>query len=87
MRYKTLIVEKKNKVGVITLNRPEVRNALNALLMGEMIDALQEFDKDPGVVVIIITGAGAAFCSGHDFSELRGRTLTLRRMLPIPPRG
>ncbi|MFC1941199.1 enoyl-CoA hydratase-related protein [Chloroflexota bacterium] len=76
MEYQTLIVEKKNRVGVITLNRPEVRNALNAQLSEEMIEALQGFDKDPDVVVIIITGAGAAFCSGHDFSELQGKTLT-----------
>ncbi|MFC2025300.1 enoyl-CoA hydratase-related protein [Chloroflexota bacterium] len=76
MEYQTLIVEKKNRVGVITLNRPEVRNALNTQLSEEMIEALQGYDKDPEVVVIIITGAGAAFCSGHDFSELQGKTLT-----------
>ena len=75
MEYKTLIVDKRNRVGVITLNRPEVRNALNAILMEEMIDALQEFDRDPDVAAIIITGAGIAFCAGHDFSELHGRTL------------
>ena len=75
MEYKTLIVDKRNRVGVITLNRPEVRNALNAILMEEMINALQEFDRDPDVAAIIITGAGIVFCSGHDFSELHGRTL------------
>jgi len=44
--------------------------------MEEMIDALRKFDEDPGVAVIVITGAGTTFCSGHDFSELHGRSLT-----------
>jgi enoyl-CoA hydratase/carnithine racemase len=43
--------------------------------MEELIDALRGFDKDPGVAAIIITSAGAIFCSGHDFSELHGRSL------------
>ena len=75
MEYKMLIVEKRERVGVITLNRPKVRNALSAALMGEMLDALRKFDEDPGVGAIVIRGAGDTFCSGHDFSEIRGKTL------------
>ncbi len=75
MGYQELIVEKRNRVGVITLNRPGARNALSAELMDEMIDALRELDEDPGVAVIIITGAGTTFCSGHDFSELHSKSL------------
>ncbi len=75
MEYQTLLVERRNKAGVITLNRPKVRNALNTTLMEEILDALRNLDEDPSVVVIIITGAGTTFCSGHDFSELHGKSL------------
>ncbi len=75
MEYQTLLVERKNKAGVITLNRPKVRNALNALLTDEMLVALRELDEDPEVAVIVITGAGTVFCSGHDFSDLQGKSL------------
>ena len=81
MEYQALIVEKRNRIGVITLNRPKVRNAVNAILVEELLDALRKFDEDPDVVVIILTGAGTTFCAGHDFSELHGRTLVeLRRI-------
>lgn len=75
MEYKTLIIEKKNRVGIITLNRPKVRNALDATLTAELLDALRQFDEDNEVQAIILKGAGAAYCSGHDFSELQGKSL------------
>lgn len=75
MEYQAIIVEKKNQVGIITLNRPQVRNALNATLTGEMIRALHQFDDDSEVRAIILKGAGPAFCAGHDFAELHGKTL------------
>ena len=81
MEYQTLLVEKRNRIGVITLNRPEVRNALNAVLTEELLDALRQFDEDPEVAAIVITGTGPVFCSGHDFSELRDKKLAdLRRV-------
>ena len=52
----------------ITLNRPEKRNALNNALRSEIFAALEAHDRDPGVRVTIICGAGPAFCSGYDLS-------------------
>jgi enoyl-CoA hydratase len=52
----------------ITLNRPEKRNALNATLRAEILTALRENDRDPGVRVTIIRGAGKCFCAGYDLS-------------------
>ncbi len=80
MEYQTLLVEQRGKVGVITLNRPKVRNALNSQLMDEIVQALLKFDEDPRVTVVVLKGAGGTFCSGHDFAELHGKPLTdLRR--------
>ena len=81
MKYQTVTVETRKRVGIITLNRPEMRNALNPQLVAEMLDALQELEDDPKIGAIIIRGAGSSFCSGHDFSELQGKTvLELRRI-------
>ena len=80
MKYQTILIEKKRRVGIITLNRPERRNALSAQLVTEMLDALHELDDDSKIGAIVIRGAGSSFCSGHDFSELVGKNvLELRR--------
>ena len=55
----------------LTLNRPEARNALSIGLMAALIDALGRAARDKGVRVVVIAGAGPAFCAGHDLRELR----------------
>lgn len=55
----------------LTLNRPQARNALSAALMDAMIDALGRAGKDPQARVVVIAGAGPAFCAGHDLREIR----------------
>ena len=69
MAYETIIVENKDFVTTITLNRPERLNALNLQLANELFDALAEHDQDDDTRVFIITGAGRGFSSGAD---LRG---------------
>jgi 2-(1,2-epoxy-1,2-dihydrophenyl)acetyl-CoA isomerase len=63
---KILLVEKKNGVLTITLNRPDKLNAFNDELTFGFQDALKSAEKDPDVKVIIITGAGRGFCAGQD---------------------
>jgi enoyl-CoA hydratase/carnithine racemase len=58
-------------IATLTLNRPAQRNALSTALMEEMVVALDAIKADAGVRVVIINGAGASFCSGHDLKELR----------------
>lgn len=58
------------KVGKIQLNRPDVLNALNIELMGELLQTLQTMDKDPGVGCIILTGNAKAFAAGADIKEM-----------------
>jgi 2-(1,2-epoxy-1,2-dihydrophenyl)acetyl-CoA isomerase len=68
MDYQTIILEKADEIATITLNRPQRRNAFNPQLLGEFINATEDAAQDPGVKVLIITGAGSAFCSGNDFT-------------------
>jgi enoyl-CoA hydratase/carnithine racemase len=66
-----LVEERAEGVLRLTLNRPEARNALSIGLMTTLLDALGRAASDPGVRVIVIAGAGPAFCAGHDLRELR----------------
>lgn len=75
VKYKTILIEKREHVGIITLNRPKRRNALSVQLVAEMLEALQKLDDDPEIGAIIIRGSGSSFCSGHDLSELQDKTL------------
>ena len=64
-------VEKKGRVGLITLDRPKQLNALNAQLMQELGAALQAFDADEGVGAILIAGSEKAFAAGADIAEMQ----------------
>jgi enoyl-CoA hydratase/carnithine racemase len=66
-----LIYTVEGAVALLTLNRPDKRNALNDVLIGELRDALRQADANDSVRVIVITGAGADFCSGADLSALQ----------------
>jgi enoyl-CoA hydratase len=71
--YTTILADVRGRVGVITLNRPAVLNALNQALMQEVVAALQAFDADATVGCIVITGAGRAFAAGADIAEMQPR--------------
>lgn len=68
--YETILVEKKDGLGYLTLNRPAVMNAFNQQLIDEFRSALVEIDRDESVRVLVITGAGKAFQAGADIAEL-----------------
>lgn len=68
--YNTIMVEKREGIGYLTLNRPEVRNAFNQEMIDEIRAALRTIDKDEEIRVLIITGAGRAFQAGADIAEL-----------------
>ena len=73
MTYETILVERDNRVGIITLNRPEALNALNSQVMNEVTSAATELDNNPDIGAIIITGAGGkAFAAGADIKEMAG---------------
>ena len=66
---KTLLVETKDGVATLTLNRPDKLNAFNREVSAELVAALASIAKDDGVRAIILTGAGRAFCAGQDLAE------------------
>ena len=70
MSYSTLLVETEARVGLITLNRPDALNALNATLVDELIDALHEFDQDPNIACAVLLGSEKAFAAGADIKEM-----------------
>ena len=72
MGFQTILVERRGAVEVITMNRPEVRNAQNTALLTELDAALRSADADPDVNVIVVTGAGPHFSAGHDLKAYVG---------------
>jgi len=70
MPYQTLTLAREEQVALVTLNRPEKRNAISAQMIEELLAALEECEKRTARVVIL-TGAGKAFCSGMDLDALR----------------
>ena len=69
MAYQTILVDKKDQITTVTLNRPEKRNCMNPTLHYEMRDALIEIEADDDCRVVVVTGAGPAFCAGMDLKE------------------
>jgi enoyl-CoA hydratase len=68
--YETILVDRDERVGTITLNRPQALNALNSQVMAEVTTAAAEFDADPGIGAIVITGSAKAFAAGADIKEM-----------------
>ena len=71
MSYEFILAERKDRVGIITLNRPKQMNALNAKLMQELGHALAAFDADDGVGAIVLTGGEKAFAAGADIAAMK----------------
>lgn len=78
MKYQTIVLTKEVGVATITLNRPEVRNAFNMRMTNELVDALHKVAEDDKARVLVLTGAGKAFCSGADFRYREQRAGKLR---------
>jgi len=65
-----LKVDREGRVLRLVLNRPEKRNALNGALCEQLVEAIEQGDRDTGIGAILLSGAGASFCSGMDLSEM-----------------
>ena len=62
----TIIVEDAERIRTVTLNRPEIKNAINAVMWDELLEVFTDTNSDPDIRVLVLTGAGGAFCSGAD---------------------
>ena len=75
MSYESICVERDGPAAVVTLNRPQGRNALSLELMLELIGSLDAIGRDRAIRAVILAAAGKVFCSGHDLSEMVGRDI------------
>jgi methylglutaconyl-CoA hydratase len=71
MSYETLLYTKKDDVVTVVLNRPDVHNAMNDVLINELTQCFKRLTTDDSVVVVILTGNGKSFCAGADLSWMK----------------
>jgi enoyl-CoA hydratase len=74
MTYENILVETHDAAGLIRFNRPQALNALNAQLIAELGQALAQFDRDPRIGAIVITGSEKAFAAGADIKEMASKS-------------
>ncbi|WP_433624173.1 enoyl-CoA hydratase [Nocardia sp. CA-120079] len=72
--FETILLERKGRVGWITLNRPKALNALNAQVLDDVIVALDELEHDDAIGAIVITGSERAFAAGADIKEMQPKS-------------
>ncbi len=71
MEYKTLLVEIKNNIGIVWMNRPKLHNALDDTMTAELTAAMRTLDGDPAVRIVILAGTGPSFCAGADLKWMQ----------------
>jgi len=70
MAFETILLDIHGKVGLITLNRPQALNALNAQIVAEINQALDQLERDPNIGCVVLTGSAKAFAAGADIKEM-----------------
>jgi len=71
--YENILVERRGRVGLVTLNRPQALNALNKTTLDEVVAAVSEMDTDPEVGAVVLTGSAKAFAAGADIKEMQSK--------------
>lgn len=71
MSYETLLIEHRDRVAILTLNRPQALNALNSTVLRDLTAALSDVQADPGVSAVVLTGSEKAFAAGADIKEMQ----------------
>jgi enoyl-CoA hydratase/carnithine racemase len=69
MEYQQILTDRRGRVGIVKLNRPQRLNAITLQLVTELYDAIEAFNRDNGIGVIVLTGEGRAFCAGLDVQD------------------
>ena len=81
MPYQSISFEAEGPIAIVTLNRPQRRNALSLELMSELIACFDEIGRDRSLRAVILAAAGKVFCSGHDLGEMVGRDINEYRQI------
>lgn len=86
MEFQAIIFEKEDRIATITLNRPEVLNALNQQMEEELTQAINQVSQDEEIRVLLIKGAGRAFCAGADFrfGMVRAEEVEVEKAVALP---
>jgi enoyl-CoA hydratase/carnithine racemase len=79
MDYRMIAYRTTGTTGIVTLDRPEVRNAMSSALLLELADVMERVEKDPEIRVVVLNGNGKCFCAGGDLSEMRANTPEMQR--------
>ena len=74
--FDTITVENIERIAIVTLNRPDSLNALNAKVMAEVVSAFEAIDRDARIAVSILTGTGRAFAAGADIKEMQSQSFS-----------
>lgn len=74
MAYETILVETRDRVGLITLNRPKALNALNSDVLKDVVAAAEAFEANPKIGAIVLTGSEKAFAAGADIKEMHSKS-------------
>jgi enoyl-CoA hydratase len=72
-QYANILVERRGRVGLVTLNRPQALNALNKATLDELVAAVTAMDSDPEVGAVVVTGSAKAFAAGADIKEMQAQ--------------
>ena len=80
-KYQNILFDTDGEIAVVTLNRPQRRNALSLELMTELIECLNEIGRDRALRAVLLRAAGKVFSSGHDLSEMVGRDINEYRQV------
>ena len=84
MEFENLAIAQEGPIAIVTLNRPQRRNALSLELMLDLIGGLEEIGRRREIRAVILAAAGQVFCSGHDLSEMTGRDISgYRRIFDV----
>ncbi|MFU8763995.1 MAG: enoyl-CoA hydratase/isomerase family protein [Haliea sp.] len=79
--YETVTVARRDQVALVTLNRPDSLNAFNAALRRDLLQAVLDVNADDSIRVVVLAGAGRAFCAGADLSEVAGDDFDVEHQL------
>lgn len=74
MEYKNILLEKQDHICILTINRPQVLNALNTAVLEELNNALYEIENNEDIFIVIVTGIGKSFVAGADIAEMKAKT-------------